>query len=40
MPAGNLVIGLPKDSPYTAAFNAAILELVDDGTITSLHRTW
>jgi arginine/lysine/histidine transporter system substrate-binding protein len=37
--AGN-AIALPKDSPYTAQFNEAILALTEDGTIQSLVEKW
>ncbi|GLC49369.1 hypothetical protein PLESTB_000212100 [Pleodorina starrii] len=38
--AGNLVIGLQKDSPLTPLFNAALQSFSEDGTLTDLYRTW
>ncbi len=38
--AGNLVIGLQKNSSLLPAFNAAMQSFTEDGTLSSLRRTW
>ncbi|KAG2433771.1 hypothetical protein HXX76_008132 [Chlamydomonas incerta] len=37
---GNLVVGLQKGSPWLQLFNTAIQKFSEDGTLTTLYRTW
>ncbi|KAG2438363.1 hypothetical protein HYH02_010818 [Chlamydomonas schloesseri] len=37
---GNLVVGLQKGSPWLPLFNNAIQRFSEDGTLSTLYRTW